>query len=96
MKKDKIQTLHPDPAKTNKLIDKEKYEMIRRSLLQALKGKELTHLELMEAIYQDVKDRFEGGVQWYGETVKLDLEARNIIERTADKPQRYRLGKSKS
>jgi hypothetical protein len=30
-------------------------------------------------------------VQWYGETVKLDLKARKIIERTGTKPERYRL-----
>ena len=34
---------------------------------------------------------FDGGVQWYGETVKLDLEARGVIERTNDKPQKYKL-----
>jgi hypothetical protein len=45
----------------------------------------------MEALFQRVKDHFEGGVQWYGETVKLDLEARNILERTKTKPEKYRL-----
>jgi hypothetical protein len=44
----------------------------------------------MEALYQRVKYEFDGGVQWYGETVKLDLEARGMIERTGVKPERYR------
>jgi hypothetical protein len=30
----------------------------------------------MEELYAKVKDSFEGSIQWYGETVKLDLEAR--------------------
>jgi hypothetical protein len=47
----------------------------------------------MESLYQRVKDSFVGGVQWYGETVKLDLEARGIIERIGAKPERYRLKK---
>lgn len=47
----------------------------------------------MELLYQNLKDSFVGNVQWYGETVKLDLEARNIIERTGTKPDRYRLVK---
>lgn len=47
----------------------------------------------MEKLYSNVKDTFEGGVQWYGETVKLDLEARKIIERTSTKPEKYRLSK---
>jgi hypothetical protein len=45
----------------------------------------------MEELYSRVKDNFEGGVQWYGETVKLDLEARQIIERTKTKPEKYKL-----
>jgi hypothetical protein len=45
----------------------------------------------MEALYNRIKDNFEGGIQWYGEVVKLDLEARNIIERTGSKPEKYRL-----
>ncbi len=40
---------------------------------------ELTHTELMEELYSKVKDNFEGGVQWYGETVKLDLKALLLI-----------------
>lgn len=91
MKPETIQTLHPIPGKTNKLISLDKYTVIRENLLSILQNNELTHTELMEELYTRVKDTFEGGVQWYGETVKLDLEARGIIIRTNDKPQRYRL-----
>ncbi|MBS1730135.1 MAG: hypothetical protein JSS67_05075 [Bacteroidetes bacterium] len=92
-KQEYIQTLHPDPAKTNKRILKSKYDDIQKNLLLILKDSSPTHSELMEAIYDRVKDHFEGGVQWYGETVKLDLEARGIIERMGTKPGRYRLKK---
>jgi hypothetical protein len=51
----------------------------------------MTHTALMEELYLRVKEEFEGGVQWYGETVKLDLEARQIIERTSSKPEKYKL-----
>lgn len=91
-----IQTLHPDPAKTNKRIVLSKYDFIKKELLGVLKGKCLTHTDLMEALYQQVKDNFEGGVQWYGETVKLDLEARKIIERTGEKPDKYRIVRGKN
>ncbi len=90
---EKIQTLHPVAGKTNKAISKDKYDYIRKHLLAILKTKELSHTDLMEALYQRVKDEFEGGVQWYGETVKLDLEARNLIERTGSKPEKYKLKK---
>lgn len=86
-----IQTLHPDKNKTNKRISLEKYNTIKEALLKILKSKNLTHTELMELLYQNVKDSFVGGVQWYGEAVKLDLEARKIIERIGSKPERYKL-----
>lgn len=91
MKQEQIQTLHPQEGKVNKKIALEKYTFIREHLLEILAESELSHTELMEALYARVKDRFEGGVQWYGETVKLDLEARQIIGRTKTKPERYRL-----
>jgi hypothetical protein len=95
MKAAQIQTLHPQPGKTNKCIAVEKYNVIKENILSILKNAELTHTELMEQLYNNIKDSFEGGVQWYGETVKLDLEAREIIERTGTKPERYRLRKMK-
>ena len=91
MKEELIQTLHPQEGKTNKRISLKKYNFIRENLLAILSKTELTHTELMEALYARVKDNFEGGVQWYGETVKLDLEARKLIERTKTKPEKYRL-----
>jgi hypothetical protein len=94
MKPELIQTLHPQEGKTNKKISLEKYNFIKKNLLTILKRSELTHTELMEELYSRVRDNFEGGVQWYGETVKLDLEARNLIERTKTKPEKYRLKKT--
>lgn len=88
-----IQTLHPVAGKTNKKISLEKYEFIKDNLLHVLAEAELTHTELMEALYARVKHTFKGGVQWYGEVVKLDLEARHIIERVKAKPERYKVKK---
>jgi hypothetical protein len=87
----KIQTLHPNPSKPNKKISLEKYNTIKETILYILQSKELTHTELMECVYQQIKDTFIGGVQWYGETVQLDLEARKIIERTGTNPEKYRM-----
>ena len=91
MKEEIIQTLHPHPGKSNKTISLKKYKIIKDNIIAILKDFEPTHSELMEKLYTNVKDDFEGGVQWYGETVKLDLEARKIIERTGSKPEKYRL-----
>jgi hypothetical protein len=86
MKDELIQTLHPQDGKTNKKISLKKYLFIKENILAIL-----ATTELMEELYTRVKDDFEGGVQWYGETVKLDLEARNSIIRTKTKPERYTL-----
>ncbi len=93
MKDETIQTLHAQAGKKNKVISLAKYHMIKENILSILSGTELTHTELMEKLFENVKDIFEGGVQWYGETVKLDLEARKLIERTKTKPEKYRLVK---
>ncbi|MDP9078967.1 MAG: hypothetical protein M3O71_16185 [Bacteroidota bacterium] len=91
MKEAKIQTLHPDTDKTNKLISLEKYDIIRSAILDILQHRPLNHTELMEAIYQRVNGHFSGNSHWYGETVKLDLEARRLIQRSKTKPPLYSL-----
>jgi hypothetical protein len=91
MKADLIQTLHPREGKTNNKISVDKYNFIKENIIAILTEFELTHTELMEELYARVKDNFEGGVQWYRATVKLDLEARQVIVRTKTKPERYKL-----
>lgn len=91
LNKEYIQTLHPLKEKTNKKILFHKYEFIKDQMLNILSHSEPTHTELMEALYNQLKTTFEGGIQWYGETVKLDLEARGVIERFDKNPERYRL-----
>jgi len=40
---------------------------------------------------ENLRGKFSGSISWYAETVKLDLEARKVIERTGSKPQKYRV-----
>ena len=90
MAEEKILTKHP-LGKSGKNISKQKYDALKRTILSALKNKELTHTELFNQLNKRLEDKFPGNISWYGETVKLDLEARKIIERTVSKPQKYRL-----
>ena len=90
MAEEKILTKHP-LGKSGKNISKQKYETLKGAVLSALKNKELTHKQLFDHLNKSLKDEFAGNISWYGETVKLDLEARKIIERTSSKPQKYRL-----
>ena len=90
MAEEKILTKHPQ-GKTGRNIDREAYEILKAAILAALRNKELTHTELFEQLNKKLKGTVSGNISWYGETVKLDLVARKIIERTDSKPQRYRV-----
>lgn len=90
MANDPIQTRHP-AGKSGRSISREKYDAVRDAMVAALRGGELTHAELMSALQTKLKKSFDGNISWYGETVKLDLEARKTLERTDTRPQRYRL-----
>ncbi|HYM64933.1 MAG TPA: hypothetical protein VES68_00385 [Candidatus Sulfotelmatobacter sp.] len=89
MTEEKILTKHP-LGKSGRNINKLTYDLFKTAITKALKEKELTHNELFEALNKNLKGKFSGNINWYGETLKLDLEARKIIERTKDKPQKYK------
>ena len=89
---ERILTKHP-ARKHGVNISKKKYELTRKAIIQSLstKGK-LTYTDLAKAVKGKLKGGFEGSIPWYVESVKLDLEARKVIERIQKtKPQLYRL-----
>lgn len=90
MKEEKILTKHP-LGKSGKKIDRQKYETLKTAILAALRKRALTHAELFGRVARGLEGKFTGNISWYAETVKLDLEARKIVERTSSKPQKYRL-----
>jgi hypothetical protein len=90
MAEEKILTKHPQ-GKSAKNIDRKKYGTLKKAILSALRKNDLTHTELFRRLNKSLKGKFSGNISWYAETVKLDLEAKKIIERTSSKPQKYRL-----
>ena len=92
---EKILTTHPE-GKKGKRIDKKKYDTVNTAIIETLKAKgPLTHTDLQKYAAQKLGDKFEGAIPWYIETVKLDLEAKKIIERIPQtKPPLYRLTKA--
>jgi hypothetical protein len=91
---EKILTRHPQ-RKTGRSISREKYDQVRAAMLGILGRSELTHTELMMRLHERLVNRFDGNPHWYGETVKLDLEARKVIERTDARPPKYRRVRSR-
>lgn len=82
MPEEKIMTLHPQ-GKQGVNIAKAKYDQVKAVVLQVIGSEQpisFTDMaELSKEILIDAK--FDGKPLWYITTVKLDLEARKLIER---------------
>ena len=89
---EKIMTLHP-AGKQGVNIDKGKYDMVRKAIEETLQAQPgITFSGLTDAVGERIGDVFEGSVGWYVVSVKLDLEARGVLERVDGRsPQRVRL-----
>jgi hypothetical protein len=89
---DKLQLQHPQGKKAISM-SKEKYDAIKQALLQFLKGREASFAEIENAVadhFKKNKIKFEGSLPWHLEWVKLDLEAKAIIQRVPKaSPVRY-------
>jgi Family of unknown function (DUF6958) len=85
-----VRTKHP-LGKSNKPVSKQSYELFKAAIVTVLQDRELTHTELVDRVTRHLSGKFDGNISWHTMTVKLDLEARRVIERTSSRPQRYRL-----
>jgi len=43
------------------------------------------------AVTTQLDGSYDGNISWHVMTVKLDLEAKHVIERSDGRPQRYRV-----
>jgi hypothetical protein len=91
---EKILTLHPQ-GKQGVNISKQKYDTMKNAIIETLaEFNELTFSELTSKIHQKLAGKFDGSINWYVVTVKLDLEARGILERIPQTtPHQIRLAK---
>ncbi|MEM7348766.1 MAG: hypothetical protein AAF485_31430 [Chloroflexota bacterium] len=90
---EKILTEHPEGLKGVN-ISKAKYDQVKTAIVQSLTAKKsLTFKELSAAVGARLEGNFDGSVGWYCTTVKLDLEAKHIIEctRKGGKAQQIKL-----
>lgn len=78
---EKILTLHPQGKKGVNIL-RRRYDVILDYILKKIKEHgEITYQDLSDQAEIDLADSFDGKVVWYIVSVKLDLEARGIIER---------------
>lgn len=90
-----MQLQHPTGKKAISM-DTEKYELLKKAVLNCLKKEDaLTHKEMYKMItesFKKSKTKFVGSVEWHMEWVKLDLEARKEIKRVSDSsPIKFKL-----
>ena len=83
---DKVVCKTPTPDKTSKSIDKWKYDVVRRAILNILKSQPegVLFSDLPALVDQNLSEYEKqnlGSVNWYTTTVKLDLEVRGEIRR---------------
>jgi hypothetical protein len=92
MTEEKILTLHPQ-GKQGTNISKSKYDQMKGEIINALKDEpDQTFSGLNDVVGKRLDGNFDGSIGWYYTTVKLDLEARGIIERVPNSsPQKLRL-----
>ena len=90
---DRMMTLHPD-GKQGVNIEALKYEEIKQAILASLSEREVLFRDLPASVSTHLTVPFDGSIGWYTTTVKLDLEARGIIERIpGHSPQKLRLAR---
>jgi hypothetical protein len=94
MEQEKVICNTPTPGKQPTRIDKWKYDVVAKAILNALprKGKGLLFSELPDRVKARLtKNELQrlGSISWYTTTVKLDLEVKGKIERVeGENPQR--------
>jgi len=91
---EKIQLKHPE-GKHAVRMEKDKYDVMSKAISECLKPGGLTHKEMLAEVHSYFKEnkiKFPGSVEWYMESVKLDLEANKKVERVMEGPKlKFRL-----
>lgn len=88
-----IEALHPDPTKNGTRVTKTTYEAYREALLKVIPRSEegIPFMELSQAVQPHLTPELleKTSPGWWTTTVKLDLEARGMIERVPGKGRQH-------
>lgn len=78
---ERIMTLHPQGKKGVHIL-KRRYDVVKDFILKKVEEHgEITYQDVSDMAEEELAATFDGKVLWYVVSVKLDLEAREIIER---------------
>ena len=88
-KKEMFEALHPDPTKQGTRVTKQYYDAYKAALLEAIPADEdgIFYGELPDVVEPllDADTAANTKTMWWVTCVKLDLEARGLIERVPGK-----------
>ncbi len=89
---ERIMTRHPQGKKGVHIL-KRRYDFIKEFIVRTIEAAgEISYEQLNDIAIEQLRNTFDGKVTWYIVSVKLDLEARNIIERIPKtSPHRLRM-----
>jgi len=92
MKEERIVTLHPEGKKGVNIL-KRKYQQVKDTLIKILNEQgEIEFKKLNRLAVEELTGKFDGKIDWYVVLVKLDLEARGVIQRVPNtSPHRVKL-----
>ena len=86
---ERILTTHPH-GKKGVSISGQKYDAMSAAILRYLRGRGGVPLQVVrQEVEGDPQGKFEGSISWYFTAVKLDLEARGIVERVPGKTPQH-------
>jgi hypothetical protein len=88
---ERILTLHPK-GKNGVRILKSRYELMYDTLLSIFSEyPEISYKDLSRISEERLKGMLDGSIPWLMETIKLDMLARGIIEKTSNNPVKLRI-----
>lgn len=89
----RILTLHPKGKNGVNILER-RYNMVKETILSVLEenGGEMYYQDVNEEAKRKLSGFFDGKIPWYVVSVKLDLEARGIINRVSkSSPHRIKI-----
>ncbi len=89
---ERILTLHPEGKKGVNIL-RSKYDQIAGTILEIVREyEEIAFQDINDKTIQKLTGKLDGSIPWYVVSVKLDLEARGILERIpGTSPHKLRL-----
>ncbi len=76
---DKIQLQHPE-GKNMPRIDTQKYEAVHSGIKEVLSTNgAMKPMAMLHALAIHIEGQIEGSITWYGESVKLDMQAKGEL-----------------